>query len=51
MKTKEKTKTYYKKKLDGVFSLHIRKKYEKDGKVPCYTCPHIGTVKTMQRKS
>ena len=45
---KEKTKTWYKKKLDSVFSRYIREKYEKDGKVPCYTCPHIGTVKTMQ---
>lgn len=45
---KEKTKTWYKKKLDSVFSRYIREKYEKDGKLRCYTCPHIGTVKTMQ---
>ena len=42
------SKTKLKKELDRVFSQYIREKHEKDGKVPCYTCCHIGEVKTMQ---
>lgn len=45
---KEKTKTFYKNKLDAVFSRYIRKKYEKDDRLKCYTCNFVGTVKNMQ---
>lgn len=36
------------KKLDAVFSRCLRLKHAKAGKVKCYTCPHVGEVKTMQ---
>lgn len=42
------TKTRWKKELDKVFSRYIRTKYSKNGKLRCYTCPHIGEIKTMQ---
>lgn len=46
---KKKTKTYYKKKLDAVFSQYIRLKYADEyGVVNCFTCPKFGTVKEMQ---
>lgn len=38
---KEKTKTYYKKELDKVFSQYIRRKYMRDGYIACYTCGKI----------
>lgn len=44
----KKTKTYYKNKLDKVFSLHIRKKAEKGGKILCYICGKPLTVSTAQ---
>ncbi len=44
----KKTLTFYKKKLDKVFSVYIRTKYSKNGTVKCYTCPHTGEIKKMQ---
>jgi len=44
----EKTTAQLKKKLDQVFSLYIRHKYEKDGLVSCYTCSVRKPVKEMQ---
>lgn len=47
--SKERTKNWYKKKLDTVFSLYIRNKYVDDrGLVTCYTCHKFGTVKELQ---
>lgn len=46
---KKKTKTYYKKKLDAVFSQYIRQKYADEyGIVTCFTCPKSGLVKELQ---
>ena len=36
------------KELDIVVSRYVRRKAEKNGVVACYTCPHVGTVATMQ---
>lgn len=46
---KAKTKTYYKKKLDAVFSKYIRQKYaDSFGIVKCYTCPKAAPIAEMQ---
>ena len=46
---KPKTKTWYKKKLDQVFSRFIRQKYADNfGDVRCYTCPKKAPVAEMQ---
>ena len=48
-KPKAKTKGYYVKKLDGVFSQYIRQKYSDHfGLVPCYTCHIKKHYKDMQ---
>lgn len=48
MGKKEKTKTWYKKKLDKVFSQYIREKAEKDGIILCYICGKRLTMSTAQ---
>ena len=47
-KTKKESITTLKKKLDEVFSLYIRQKYEKDGVIECYTCGVVKPLKEMQ---
>lgn len=48
-KPKQKTKSYYVKKLDDVFSKYIRQKYADDfGMVTCYTCNKLAHYKDMQ---
>lgn len=43
------SKAKLKKKLDALYSQYIRQKYANAlGEVKCYTCTHVGTVKTMQ---
>jgi len=37
-KPKKKTVSQLKKELDKLFSIYIRKKYEKNGYIRCYTC-------------
>lgn len=37
-KPKKLTTSQLKKKLDAIFSIYIRKKYEKNGYIRCYTC-------------
>ena len=44
---KPKTLAKLKKELDKYFSLFIRQKYAVGETLACYTCPHIGTVKTL----
>lgn len=46
---KSKTKTWYKKKLDAVFSKYIRQKYaDSFGIVKCYTCPKAAPISELQ---
>lgn len=47
-KNKEKTKSWYKKKLDSLFSRYIRNLYAVNGYVSCYTCGREGYIKEMQ---
>lgn len=47
-KEKKESITTLKKKLDEVFSLYIRQKYEKDGVIECYTCGVVKPLKEMQ---
>lgn len=47
-KKKPKTKTWYKRELDRVFSIYIRQSYAVGGYVSCYTCGREGEVKEMQ---
>lgn len=47
-KKKAESVTTLKKKLDAVFSLYIRQKYEVDGLVECYTCGEKKPVSQMQ---
>lgn len=47
-KKKTESVTTLKKKLDAIFSLYIRQKYEVDGLVECYTCGVQKPLKSMQ---
>jgi len=47
-KKKAESVTNLKKKLDAIFSLYIRQKYEVDGLVECYTCGVKKPVSQMQ---
>ena len=47
-KKKPKTKTWYKRELDRVFSIFIRQSYAVCGVVACYTCGREGEVKELQ---
>lgn len=47
-KKKAESVTTLKKKLDAIFSLYIRQKYEVDGLVECYTCGVQKPLKSMQ---
>ena len=48
MKLEKKSFQQLKKQADKVFSLFIRNKYAKDGKVKCFTCDKIFLVKEIQ---
>lgn len=45
---KPKTKTWYKKEFDRVFSIFIRQSYAVNGYVACYTCGREGEIREMQ---
>jgi hypothetical protein len=47
-KKKPESITSLKKKLDTLFSLYIRQKYEVNGLVECYTCGTLKPIKSMQ---
>lgn len=45
---KVKTVAQLKKKLDEVFSKHIRTKFSREGKCACYTCSKVFLIKDIQ---
>lgn len=47
-KKKPKTKTWYKRELDRVFSIFIRQSYAVNGYCSCYTCGKEGEIREMQ---